>query len=273
MNQEESNRSLIFSNSVLVAGSIIALSWLLFPVHYVNESPFGPLPDTLVSMFLLMFMLSPLIVLMFIHRYNGLSGVTVFLKDRWRVRCHALWYLVSVFLFPILAMLSFGVFVVIGGNVPAMSEDLPYALIGVFSIGFIANLIENYAWRGYLQEAFQRNHSVFVSSLLVGIVWGLWHVPLLVIPEAPLEELPILLYMVLIIGLSIIFGWVYDKTKSVVHVTVMHTIFNSINAVIVVSIITATLEISLFIAIYTLHIWLVVLGVVFHKYRVADGNW
>src|SRR5512133_2426125 len=47
---------------------------------------------------------------------------------------------------------------------------------------FIAQLTsgatgEELGWRGYLLTEFQKRHSILVSAMLVGIVWGLWHFP------------------------------------------------------------------------------------------------
>lgn len=36
---------------------------------------------------------------------------------------------------------------------------------------------EEVGWRGFLQSVFERQRGVVGSSLAVGVIWGLWHVP------------------------------------------------------------------------------------------------
>ena len=45
--------------------------------------------------------------------------------------------------------------------------------IGGIIIGCIA---EEIGWRSFLQPILEQKHSVFISSLIVGVIWGLWHV-------------------------------------------------------------------------------------------------
>lgn len=45
-------------------------------------------------------------------------------------------------------------------------------------IGIIAGAVEEPGWRGYAQKALQKNMSPLNSSIIIGIFWALWHMPL-----------------------------------------------------------------------------------------------
>jgi membrane protease YdiL (CAAX protease family) len=45
-------------------------------------------------------------------------------------------------------------------------------------IGFVFGALEEPGWRGYAQEALQRRMSVLAASLVVGVFWAAWHLPL-----------------------------------------------------------------------------------------------
>jgi len=51
-----------------------------------------------------------------------------------------------------------------------------------FLIGFFIGALEEIGWRGYAQEALQRRISVVWASLVIGIFWALWHLPLFFLP-------------------------------------------------------------------------------------------
>lgn len=45
-------------------------------------------------------------------------------------------------------------------------------------IGFFIGALEEVGWRGYGQEALQRSLPVLLASLVIGVFWALWHLPL-----------------------------------------------------------------------------------------------
>ena len=77
------------------------------------------------------------------------------------------------------------------GAALAERANLPHSLVALFALTFFAAALagwsinglfalgEEYGWRGLLWEAWQR-HGVVRANLALGVVWGLWHAPLIV---------------------------------------------------------------------------------------------
>ncbi len=52
-------------------------------------------------------------------------------------------------------------------------------LLGFVGLTLLAGpLAEEFGWRGYLQPRIRRNHGVAAASLLIGLIWAIWHLPL-----------------------------------------------------------------------------------------------
>jgi membrane protease YdiL (CAAX protease family) len=90
---------------------------------------------------------------------------------------------------------------------------------------------EELAWRGYLQDIFIRKFGVIKGIVFLGIIWGLFHLPLNLAgynyPETPI--LGGFLYMTITcISLGAVFGWARIKTKSVWSAAVAHAAYNVI---------------------------------------------
>jgi membrane protease YdiL (CAAX protease family) len=88
-------------------------------------------------------------------------------------------------------------------------------------------LFEEIGWRGFALPYLQQRYSALTSSLIIGLVWALWHVPFFVgaIPF-PWEDL--VFFVPLVIVCSIIFTWVYNTTDgSLLAVILLHGAINS----------------------------------------------
>ena len=63
-------------------------------------------------------------------------------------------------------------------------RDFTFSISGVSSLAVIilASLIEEIGWRGYAEDSIAQYHTWFGESVIFGIVWPLWHLPLFWIP-------------------------------------------------------------------------------------------
>lgn len=82
--------------------------------------------------------------------------------------------------------------------------------------------LEEFGWRGFLQPLLRRRFSVLVSSLIVGVVWGIWHLPALVLPGFPQHDpatpLPLAIgrFLLQTTALSVVMGHVVDRARGAV---------------------------------------------------------
>jgi hypothetical protein len=93
------------------------------------------------------------------------------------------WYVVALLVFPVLTALV----LIIGSGLglitfPNFSMSALGLILQAFALGllpqFIKNIFEEGAWRGYLApKIFSFRPNDFVGHLIVGFVWGAWHIP------------------------------------------------------------------------------------------------
>jgi membrane protease YdiL (CAAX protease family) len=86
---------------------------------------------------------------------------------------------------------------------------------------------EEAGWRGYLLPRLQERWSALTATLLIGIVWFLWHVPLLFLPGDQNGAMPIPLLAAFVLSSAVLYTWLYNNTGgSVLAVTLLHGGFN-----------------------------------------------
>jgi hypothetical protein len=114
---------------------------------------------------------------------------------------------------------------------------------GIFPVWFmllIAPIIEELAWHSYGTDCLRNRMNLFKTSLLFGLFWGIWHIPLSTIRDYYQSNLVAtgwiygVNFLVSIIPYVLLMNWLYYKTKRNIVVPIIFHIsavyFNEIFA-------------------------------------------
>jgi membrane protease YdiL (CAAX protease family) len=83
---------------------------------------------------------------------------------------------------------------------------------------------EELGWRGFLVPEACGRFGFLPGALLVGVVWAVWHFPLLLGSVSPVGFIN---FFILVVGISIAYAWFRMKSNSVWPSTVMHATHNA----------------------------------------------
>jgi uncharacterized protein len=216
--------ALAFAISWAIELPLVAASqgWLHVPVpsaiHYLAS--FGPLA-------------SALIITAATEGRHGLRQLLAGLV-KWRVGLG--WILASltpIALFAVAAIVGY----VTDGSWPDLAllgevDDLPYlGVAGAFLLWLLTfGIGEEIGWRGFALPRLQRRQSALTATLILGVVWALWHLPAFFYRDTYMAMglaagFPLLLLSIL--AASIIFTWLYNSTRgSLLIVILFHALFD-----------------------------------------------
>lgn len=161
-----------------------------------------------------------------VYRENGVVGVAVLLKrsfDFKRVRAK-IWYVPTLLLMPCIMVLSYVAMHLVGVPLPAPQFSFARTLT-LFVVLFIAALGEELGWSGYALDPLQERFGTLQSSLLIGVIWAVWHfIPLLQVQRSLVF---IAWWSLNTVAYRIIITWLYNNTgRSVFVATLFHTLSN-----------------------------------------------
>jgi len=117
----------------------------------------------------------------------------------------------------------------------AFEDDFSFAIGGISTLLLLilVAFLEELGWRGYAEDAIASYVSWWKESLIFGVVWSLWHLPLFFIPDTYqwgiLQENPwyMVNFFVSILPLSFLFTWVYVKNnRSILACMLFHLTVN-----------------------------------------------
>lgn len=161
--------------------------------------------------------------------FRNITGSLV----RWRVSF--IWYLAAVALPWLLFWVSLAV------TLFFFPSSKPRPSFGWFALNLLLLIPfgpfwEEVAWRSFALRHLQKHFRELPSSLLLGLFWGFWHIPLWwsTLQLSSRNAFPVLtLALVSVIGWSVVFAFVYNRSgQSLPIVVALHAAYDSATAAI-----------------------------------------
>jgi uncharacterized protein len=129
------------------------------------------------------------------------------------------WILLSCALFPVLDIAALFFYNYVGGAVVGVGSPVRWLRLLVINLP-LGPLWEELGWRAFLLRKLQSKRNSLQASLVVGCVWGPWHLPLYWNTSFEYK----IWFMLMAIALSVLFAWVFNRTHgSLVPITLMHS--------------------------------------------------
>jgi len=182
-------------------------------------------PGVPVTALIVVFCPSAVAVIL-VYRESNKAGVRGLLKrafDYNRIRAK-IWYAPMLLLMPVVTISSYGWMRWMGVPLPIPQIRVVATLAMSLAI-FILALGEELGWSGYAIDPMQDRWGALPASILLGLVWAIWHiVPLLQVHRSPAW---IAWWCLGTVAARILIVWLYNNTgKSVFAAAVFHATVN-----------------------------------------------
>ena len=144
---------------------------------------------------------------------------------RWRVGWQ--WYLVVILGPAAFSLVVAGVYVMLGGSwaeaAPPAIREGPLLLLPLYLaiLTLTDGLGEELAWRGFALPRLLTRYNALVASLILGVIWALWHLPLVWTEGNAMYQQPVWLLLMDITAKSILFTWVFLHTRGSVLIAML----------------------------------------------------
>lgn len=182
----------------------------------------------------LIFIISPISMMVLLRFFAGDgwqdAGLAPKLKENWR------WYLFGLFAYPVTIVIVIGLGEILG--VTKVNGNIN-TLLPIFAIGFATQLIprmlfamfEEWGWRGYMEPRLVAlNVPDLRRHLFVGLVWAVWHFPLIFSTDYTEIHFGIFLpiFVIGVVITAIVYGQLRKESGTVWTCVLMHGIGNAV---------------------------------------------
>jgi hypothetical protein len=217
-------------------GKLVIFIIISIGIGWIGVMVDGILPDQEEeeTLGMAIWLITPLVVVIIFRTFFGDGWKDAGLKPYFNGNIH--WYFIAFMIFP----LATGITLLIGyylgwiGFEEFNTEMYFKVFFNLLLVNILKNIFEESVWRGYLtSKLFQLNISDHWLYIIVGLVWGFWHLPyyLEFLPEEAIQTvLPIsrisfsLIALINMMVWTVMFVELFLITKSVWTVVLLHAV-------------------------------------------------
>jgi len=219
-------------------GSLLKFFFLTYAVTWacfitVVRISHGPQPDgpalTAVreSLLLLGTFAPSLVALGITARTEGRSGVHAVLRRIVQWQVSAGWYLFAIVYLPTIKLSVALVHRVMTGSWPRFGTEPWYIIAVAIAISTPVQAGEEIGWRGYALPRLASRLGFARASILLGLIWSSWHLPIFFIPGADKYGQSFPIWTLQVVALSVAITWLYAHTQGSLLLTMlMHSAVN-----------------------------------------------
>ncbi|MBF0542436.1 MAG: CPBP family intramembrane metalloprotease [Nitrospirae bacterium] len=247
-------KSIFSKRSIYFIGLVFLFDWLLIALFYAAGGKWNTNASIIISV---IYMFIPMIIAVTLQRFIYHQPIKEPLGIKFKPN---IWYFIAWVLPLFISLASFGVSLIFSGisyspdmagmferykyslnseQISLMKEQIqtlpihPFwltlgqAMIGGATTNTIAGFGEELGWRGFLYNEFL-GLGFYRSSLLIGTIWGIWHMPIILMghnyPQHPVFG--VLMMTLWCILLSPIFSFIRERSDSVIATSILHGTIN-----------------------------------------------
>lgn len=168
-------------------------------------------------------------------REEGWKGTNVFFRQALDLHIESVFLVVALALPILIHVIAHYLALAVGLDVATtlFPTETPVAPVVLAIPYFILMLVigggqEEFGWRGYAQEPLQEKIGVIPASLVIGVIWGIWHLPLWFMTGDLHSAYSFLAFVMMTTSISIMYAWLYNSSgKKLIVVMFFHAMNNT----------------------------------------------
>jgi membrane protease YdiL (CAAX protease family) len=208
-----------------LAWGIIGL-YVLLPEH--TAAAFGQLTGNHPLFYLAVYSPAIAAFVLVVHT-AGVAGLRRFLGRALIWRCSAAWYAFLLVGVPLIFIIGSA----IRGNL--LTEPFPFASMQSLSLALllaaIKGPVEEFGWRGLALPLLQRKLAPLWAGLILGGIWGLWHLPAFLLSGTQQSEWSFAAFFTGCLAISVIATALFNQSRgsillpAIFHFSLMNPVF------------------------------------------------
>jgi uncharacterized protein len=158
---------------------------------------------------------------------GGITALLQFIGRGLRYRIGIRYLPVIFLLIPIVTAVAYWLSTLNNSERFSLSASLQEIILTFVFLFFLGgSLQEEFGW-AFAIDGLERGWNLLIATLILGVIWGIWHLPLFLIAGTAQSVMPFWVFCITMVAARILFVWIYRRTnKSILATLLFHTSFN-----------------------------------------------
>jgi uncharacterized protein len=170
---------------------------------------------------------------------KGKAGVRALFRKLLIARLGVGWYAFAIFGFGVVSIAAIMLYNLFGGSpaLPILSKETPpfsgpiELILNIVLLFVITGIVngEELAWRGFALPRLQAKYNALTSSIILGVIWTLFHLPLFfTLTGSSQADMSFVSFLISTVSLTVLYTWMYNHTRgSVLMAYLFHAAANT----------------------------------------------
>jgi membrane protease YdiL (CAAX protease family) len=189
-----------------------------------------PPPGLGVVLFYLGVFAPSLVALWLTRRREGSAGVRALLVRLVKVNVPVKWYVFAISYTVVIKLTAALIHRITTGSWPAFATESIILMLAaiLWSMLIFGQAGEEVGWRGFALPRLRKRFGLGAASVLLGVIWATWHLPLFFIPGIETTGQSFPTYLLAVTAFSVAIAWLYANTNGSLFLTMlMHAAYNN----------------------------------------------
>jgi membrane protease YdiL (CAAX protease family) len=174
-----------------------------------------------------------LVALAFTKRWQGRAATGQLLKQAVRWEVSVRWYVFAIAYIPTIKLTAALLQRMLTGAWPRFGDEPILLMAAAILVSTWVQAGEEIGWRGYALPRMSKRFGLALASLILGVIWATWHLPLFLIPAADTYGQSFPLYLLQVTAMSVALAWLYWRTgRSLLLVMLLHAATNNLKDIV-----------------------------------------
>jgi membrane protease YdiL (CAAX protease family) len=166
-------------------------------------------------------------------RISGRTGVQRLLRTITRWHVNAGWYVFGLTFMAATKLAAALIQRLVQGRWPELGDTPVLLMLAAIPLSTFVQAGEELGWRGFALPRLARRIGLPLASIVLGVIWAGWHLPLFFIPGTGMDGQGFPVYLAHVTALSVIMAWMYWRTGgSLFAVMFFHASVNNTSGVV-----------------------------------------
>ena len=165
-----------------------------------------------------------MVALLMTHSAAPAGALGTMLGRVFRGDVPARWYVFAIAYFPAIKLVAAVIYRIALGSWPPFGTTPWYIVAAAVAVSTPVQAGEEIGWRGFALPALAAQFGLSRASLLLGMIWAVWHLPLFFIAGVDNYGQSFTMFFLAVTALSVSMSWLYVRTNgSLLLVMLMHS--------------------------------------------------